>query len=167
MSVFTRPIVGIRKHIVHAPRLFAFVFLTLVACSKTETPVVQVHATIGEAQAAAEKKELAVLKRLVSEKYRDAQGQDKRAIEAVLRYYFLRNESIHVFTRIQSVDVAGSDQAQAVVFVALAGQPLKSAQEFERLRADLYRFDLAFSKEGDRWRVVRADWRSAELGDFL
>jgi hypothetical protein len=141
--------------------------IVCVACGKTLTPEAQLRAAIVQAQQAAEKKEISVLRGLVSEQYRDEQGQDKRAVEGLLRVYFLRNESIHVFTRIRAVTLATQDQARVEVFVALAGQPVKDAQELGALRANLYRFDFNFAKEGEHWRVRRADWRTAELGDFL
>src|SRR6185436_9227880 len=92
--------------------------LGVAACTKTPTPQAQLRALFAEAQAAAEQKDIAALKRVVSEKYRDSQGQDKRAVEGVLRYYLFRQQTIHVFTRIQSIDVTG-EQAQAQLFVAL------------------------------------------------
>jgi hypothetical protein len=147
--------------------LLSLVAITLlVACSKTTTPDAQVRATIAQAETAVKKKDIAALKGLVSDAYTDAQGQDKRAVEAVLRYYFLRNESIHLLTRIQSVTLPQKDDALAVVYVAMAAQPATSAQELERLRADLYRFDVELVKEGDDWRVRRAQWRAAEFSDF-
>jgi hypothetical protein len=141
--------------------------VALAACSKSQTPEAQVRATIAQAETAAEKREVGALRGLVSEKYADSQGQDKRAIEAVLRFYFLRNESIHLFTHVRSVGFPEKDRALAVVLVAMAAQPVKRAEELERLRANLYRFEFRFAREGDQWRVVSAEWRPAEFIEFL
>jgi len=59
------------------------------------------------------------------------------------------------------------DHAQATVLVAMAGVPIVSAQELPALRADLHRFEIDFAREGKAWRVQRAAWRRAELGEFL
>lgn len=141
--------------------------LALAACSKAQTPEAQVRATIAQAEAAAEKRDGATLRGFVSEKYADAQGQDKRAVEAVLRFYFLRNESIHLFTHVRSIGFPERDRALVTVLVAMAAQPVKRAEELERLRANLYRFEITFAKEADQWRVVNAEWRPAELVEFL
>lgn len=138
------------------------------ACSsERDSPEAQVRALLAQGEAAAEKKESAVLRQMISEKYSDSQGQDKKAIDAVLRYYFLRNQSIHLFTRIRQINFPQPDLAQADVMVAMAGQPISDAEELERLRADLHRFEITLARENREWRVVRAEWRRAEFADFL
>lgn len=144
------------------------VMLTVTACSSgQDSPEAQVRALIEQAESSAEKKESGNLRRLVSEKYSDSQGRDKKAIEAVLRYYFLRHESIHLFTRIQQTSFPSPGIAHAVVLVAMAGQPITDAEELERLRADLHRFEITLTRESEEWKVIRAEWRRAEFADFL
>jgi hypothetical protein len=104
---------------------------------------------------------------MISEKYSDSQGQDKKAVDALLRYYFLRNQSIHLFTRIRQIGFPQPDLAQADVMVAMAGQPISDAEELERLRADLHRFEITLARENGEWKVIRAEWRRAEFADFL
>ena len=54
------------------------------------------------------------------------------------------------------------------MFVAMAGGPITNAEELLLIRADLYRFDIAFADEGDNdWKVIGADWRRAERSDFI
>ena len=140
----------------------------LGSCSPAEdSPETQVRMLLKRGESAAEKKETGALRKMISEKYSDSQGQDKRAIEAILRYYFLRNESIHLLMRIQSIAFPQPAQAQAVVLVAMAGQPISGTQELERLRADLHRFEITLINENKEWKVIRAEWRRAELGDFF
>lgn len=148
--------------------IFLTVLLSVAACSPgKDSPETQVRALIAQAELAAEKKDSGALRRLVSEKYSDNQGQDKKAIEAILRYYFLRNEKIHLLTRIQQISFPQSDMAQAIVMVAMAGQPISAAEELERARADLHRFEIILAREKAEWRVIRVEWRRAELTDFL
>ena len=144
------------------------VIFSVVACSPgKDNPEAQVRALIAQAESAAEKKESGALRRLVSEKYSDSQGQDKKAVEAILRYYFLRNATIHLFTRVQQISFPQPDSAQATVMVAMAGQPISSAEEIERMRADLHRFEITLARENAEWKVIRAEWRRAEFTDFL
>jgi hypothetical protein len=138
------------------------------ACSsERDSPEAQVRALLAQGEAAAEKKESGVLRQLISEKYSDGQGQDKKAVEAMLRYYFLRHQSIHLFTRIRQISFPQPDLAQADVMVAMAGQPISDAEELERLRADLHRFEITLARESGEWKVMRAEWRRAEFADFL
>ena len=131
------------------------------------SPEAEVRALISSAAIAAEQKSIGTLRDSISEKYADEQGQNKRAIENLLRLHFLRNESVHLFAHIQSVTLPQPDRAQATVLVAMAGVPIASAQELPALRADLHRFEIDFAREGKTWRVQRATWRRAELGEFL
>ena len=146
----------------------ALVLSLVISCSsEPHTPEAQVRALLKQGEAAAEKKESRVLRELISEKYSDSEGQDKKAVEAILRYYFLRNETIHLFTRVQSITFPEPSRAQAVVLVAMAGQPIPDAQQLERLHADLHRFDITLAREDKEWKVIRAEWRRAEFSDFL
>ncbi len=147
---------------------WAFCLSLLVSCSPAEdSPETQVRTLLERGETAAEKKQTGALRQMISEKYSDSQGQDKRAIEAILRYYFLRNESIHLLVRIQSIAFPRPAQAQAIVLVAMAGQPISDAQELERLRADLHRFEITLASENKEWKVIRAEWRRAEPGDLF
>ncbi|MCR4347120.1 MAG: hypothetical protein NUV55_07965 [Sulfuricaulis sp.] len=144
------------------------ILLSTAACSPgKDSPETQVRALIAQAESAAEKKDSGTLRRYVSEKYTDSQGQDKKAIEAILRYYFLRNETIYLFTRVQQISFPQPDMAHALVMVAMAGQPISAVEELERVRADLHRFEITWMRENGEWRVTRAEWRRAEFADFL
>ena len=144
------------------------ILLSVAACSSgKDSPEAQVRALITQAESAAEKKDSGTLRRFVSEKYSDSQSQDKKAIEAILRYYFLRNETIHLLTRVQQINFPNPDVAQAVVMVAMAGQRISNAEELKRVRADLHRFEITWMREKGEWRVTRAEWRRAEFSDSL
>jgi len=110
------------------------------------------------------------LKQLISEAYSDERGQDRQALVGLLTFYFLRNESIHLLTRVQSIAFPEPARADATVFVAMAGTPIIAAEELARIRADLYRFDFSLSDEGggdSDWKVSRAAWRRATADDFF
>lgn len=147
--------------------LWMFVMFTGACSSGPDSPEAQVRALLQQGEVAAEKKESATLRQMISEKYADNQGQDKKAVEAILRYYFLRNESIHLLTRIRQISFPRPDIAQVDVMVAMAGQPIADAGQLERLRADLHRFEITLADENKEWKVIRAEWRRAEFADFL
>ena len=143
------------------------VVMLLTGCRDARTsPEEQVRTLINSATAAAEQKQIGTLRDLISERYADDQGQNKRAIEALLRLHFLRNENLHLYAHIQSVTLPQPDRAQATVLIVMAGVPMVSAQDLIAVRADLYRFEIEFAREDKTWRVQRAAWRRAELGEF-
>lgn len=142
--------------------------LALTGCrAERDTPEAQVRSLIRDAVAAAEQKQLGALRDMVSERYADEQGLDKRAVENLLRLQFLRNERLHLYTHIQSVTLPQPDRAQATVLVAMAGVPIASEADLAALRADLHRFEIDFAREDKTWRVQRAVWRRAETGELL
>ena len=158
----------LNKQVVAFVAMWAVCFPLLFSCSSTEnTPEAQVRAVLEQGEAAAGKKETGVLRQMVSDHYSDSQGQDKKGIEAILRYYFLRHESIHLLTRIQTITFPEPNVAQAIVLVAMAAQPISRTEELDRLHADLHRFEITLANENKEWKVIRAEWRRADLGDFL
>lgn len=141
--------------------------LALVACSKRESPEQRIRALIESAEEAVEKKDIGTVRGYVSERYRDEDGRDRRSAEGILKLYVLRNETIHLFTRIASISLAAPDRAQAIVYVAMAARPITRAEELGAFNANLYRFELSFAEEDKQWRIVRAAWRPAEPTDFI
>ncbi len=126
------------------------------------------RALLERAEDAVEQQDLGELKPLVSERYADDRGQDKRAVEGLLTYYFFRNQAIHLLTRIASLALSEPERAEVVVFVGMAGRPIAGPEELGGLRADLYRFEFSLAQEdGSNWRVTRASWRPAAASDFL
>ena len=143
--------------------------LALGACpAAPDSPEAQVRALFAEAESAAEDKDVADLKRLVSERYADASGNDRQAIAGLLTYNFLRNQTVHLLTRIHAIEFPEPTRSTATIFVAMGGAPILGVDELARVRADLYRFDFDLADEGaGSWRVTRAAWRRATADDFL
>lgn len=150
------------------PTLIALALLfTLLGCSKTQTPEERVRAMIAQAEQAAERKESGKLRALLSERYSDDEGRDRRGLDGILRVYLLRHEAIHVLTRIERIEFPQPGNADVALYVAMAGRPLSAASELANFNADLYRLELRLVEEDGAWRVRRAAWRRAELGEFL
>ncbi|MDH3687892.1 MAG: hypothetical protein OEU36_00215 [Gammaproteobacteria bacterium] len=156
--------------ITHPLATLVFVVVLLCGCSTdSDSPEDQVRALIGRAQAAAEAQDTKVLEQMVAVDYADERGQDKRAIAALIRYYFLQHKSIHLFTKIEDLTVDNSTRkAHATVYAAMAGQRIEGSDALARLRADLHRFELDFVEKDDgKWKVLWASWRRATVDDFL
>jgi hypothetical protein len=141
--------------------------LIAIACSKTTPPEQRVREFLDRAEQAAEQKDMRALRGAVSERYGDADGRDRRMIEGTLRLYVLRHESIHLFTRVESIEFPKPAEAHVAIYVAMAGRPITEAAQLAAFRANLYRFELVLADEDSEWRVVRASWRPADPGDFI
>jgi hypothetical protein len=153
----------------HFPALALALGLAVLACGGgAASPEGQVRSLLGAAQRDAEAMDVKSLRARVSEAYADDEGQDKRAIEGLLAYHFLRNRSVHLLTRIDSVAIPEAGRAEATVFVAMAGRPIARPEQLGGISASLYRFDFDLALEdGEDWRVTRADWRRARRRDFF
>jgi|GEM_PF-321654 len=149
--------------------LIALAALPLLGCwPEPGSPEGQLRALFAEAEKAAEARDTGALKDLISEHYADRRGRDQQAIVGLIKFYFSRHKSIHLLTRIGSPRFLQPTRAQVTAFVAMAGQPIPAGAELSRLRADLHRFDfeLVSTAEGE-WKVTRAEWRRAQVSDFL
>jgi DNA-binding GntR family transcriptional regulator len=126
-----------------------------------------VRAVLAALEAGAEARDAAAMKEHVSERYRDARGQDRRAVAALVAFHFLRNRSVHLLVRVRAVEIAPPGEARVDAVVAMAGVPIATPEALVGLRADLYRFELRLREEDDgAWRVVSADWHPARVEDF-
>jgi hypothetical protein len=140
--------------------------LLLVACGSGDTPEAAVRRVLGELEAAAEARDVGAMKPHLSESYRDSEGNDRRAVLGMATGHFLRNQSIHLLTRVTELEIADPDTARAVVLVALAGTPIHDPSALLGVRADLYRFDVRLRDEDGHWRVTSAKWQPASAADF-
>lgn len=138
-----------------------------VACSgEAQTPEERVRAVLAAIEAAAEARDVAALKEHVSDTYRDAQGNDRRALAGVATMHFLQHDAVHLLTRVRAVELVRDGEAQALALVAMAGTPIESAEWLDSLRADLYRFEVTLREEDGAWRVTAASWSPATSEDF-
>ncbi|MGH7785801.1 MAG: hypothetical protein ACRERC_02985 [Candidatus Binatia bacterium] len=146
----------------------AFLALLLAACrGEPDTPDGQIRALVARAKSAAEEQDIAALRDMISERYDDAEDNDKRALTAIVAYHLMRNSSIHLFAQVSRIDLAEAGRAAAVVYVAMGARPIPSVDALGGLRADIYRFDLHLAEEspGD-WKLLGAEWRPADLEDL-
>jgi len=134
--------------------------LATLGCSQPGTPESQVRAVITEAERAAEARDLAGLMALVSPVFRDGQGGDRDELQHTLRGYLVMHQSVHLLTRVESLEFPYKDYARVRLMVGTLGRESAAATAFE-LAADVHEVALELKLEGDEWRVVRAERRSA------
>jgi hypothetical protein len=132
--------------------------LLLAGCADDSSPEQQVRSVIESMEVAAEARDVGDLMEHVSANYRDAQGQGRTEASRYARGYFVANQSIHLLTRIESLEFPAPDEARVKLQVGMAGRG--GEQGAAGLSADLYDFDLALVREGGEWKLSYADWRA-------
>ena len=137
--------------------------LVLSACSDPESPDTQVRRVIDALEQAAEARDVGGLMQHVSESYRDADGRDAKELSRYVRGYFIANQSIHLLTRVNSLEFPTDDEARAHVTVAMVGREAAEANAWN-LAFETRDFDVTFRREGDDWKVTYA--RVSRFGDW-
>jgi len=133
------------------------VLALLPGCSDDASPEQQVRAVIDSMEVAAEARDVGDLMEHVSTAYRSADGLDRAEAGRTVRGYFVVNQSIHLLTRIESLEFPAPDEARVKLQVGMAGRGGQGAAD---LSADLYDFDVVLVREDGEWKVSYADWRA-------
>ena len=136
------------------------------ACSDdSPTPEAQIRAFIETAAQAAERRDAGDLEELVHAGYLDQKGYNRQQLTGLLRGYFFRHKNIHLFTRIEAIELLGEGQAEVRLYVAMAGSAISGVDALASLRAQIYRFELELVKQDD-WLLRHASWEPAGLADL-
>jgi hypothetical protein len=117
-------------------------------------PEAAVRAWVEAAEAAAEEKDRQGLLAMIAENYADARGNDHAQIDNMVRYYFLRQNSVAFITSITDIVILGDDAAQVSLTVGMAGTDTSALG----VRADAYNFELELENTDDEWLLIGARW---------
>jgi hypothetical protein len=145
--------------------LLALVLLQLQACSDDGSPEDQVRHLIDSAVQAAEDRSPDGLRDLMHTDFIDQQGNNRQQLVKLLRVYFFRHKNIHLFTRIDSIEMLSANQASVSLNVAMAGTVISDVNALSSLSARIYRFELQLIKQDD-WLLRHASWEPASIGAF-
>ena len=149
--------------------LLVWTALLVGGCSDPEDPAARVRAFVSDVADSAQRRRWRDFREYVADDYRDGRGLDKDAALAVVTRYILANQRIHVLTRVAEIRVDGANGgASAIVYAAMAGQPMATAGDLARVTADVYRFEIRLDEGADgALQVVRGDWQAVPIADFL
>jgi len=137
--------------------------LVTTACGPEETPEARVRAVIDAGENAAEERDLSTLMELVSPDYRDDQGHGPDELKQYLRGYLVAHQSVHLITRVASIEFPYRDFARVRLTVGTLGRETSTPTAFD-VAADVNDVVLELALEDDEWRVVRAAWQPARRG---
>lgn len=130
--------------------------LFLAGCGSADPPEVQVRAVIDAAEVAAEARDVSALMDLVSPDYKDTDGRQAEELSRYLRGYFIANQSIHLLTRVESIEFPATGVAEVALTVGMVGREAEGQSAWD-LAADIYRIDLTLMDDEGDWRVTHVD----------
>jgi len=140
--------------------------ITLNACSSSEmSPEDEIRQYIEKGVEAAESRNASDLAELIHSSYLDPKGYNRAQLKKLARLYFFRHKNIHLFTKVNEIDLLSSEEAQVTMHVAMAGNVISDASVLLSLRARIYKFELSLVKEGS-WLLKEASWSPAAIGDM-
>lgn len=140
-------------------QLFTALLLTLLAACSTDksSPEEQVKSALAAFETAAEARSLSGMMAHISDDYRDHEGRTKKQIQQIAQVYLLQNQQIHIFTKISSLQITDG-QAIVEVSAGMAARESDLNAQAGQMNADLHRFALVLTDEGDSWKIISASW---------
>ena len=129
--------------------------LACAACGPSGTPEDELRALVDEAEALAESRDAGALRQLVADDYRDASGRDAPEVRNLLHAWLVAHPSVNLLTRIDSLELEGTELARLQVTVGMLGREATQDSDWD-LAADVERLDLRLAREGGKWRVISA-----------
>lgn len=148
----------VKRHFLRASAGAIVAVATFVAgCDREESPEAQVRTVIAAGEAAAEERDLAGILEHVSPAFQDRNGGGPDELKQYLRGYFVMHQSVHLLTRVESVEFPYRDYARVQLKVGMLGRESAGATSLD-LAADVKEIVLELALEDDEWRVVRAAW---------
>ncbi len=128
---------------------------SLVACGgPISGPEEALRQWVADAEAAAEDLDRRGLVAMVSENYADGRGNNRDAVNNLLRLYFLRQKSVVLVMKIDELTVIDETAAQILVTTAGVGTTTRALG----VNADSYQFSLELEKSDDEWMLIGARW---------
>jgi len=135
------------------------------ACSDDGSAEDQIRQLIYNAVQAAEDRSVDGPSELMHADFIDQQGNNRKQLSKLLRLYFFRHKNIHLFTRVDSIEMLSDNQASVSLHVAMAGTVISDVDALSSLSARIYRFELRLIRQDD-WLLRHASWAPASLSAF-
>jgi len=99
----------------------------------------------------------------VSPAFRDEHGGGRDELKQYLRGYFVMHQSVHLLTRVESIEFPYRDLARVRLTVGTLGRESAEATGID-LAADVNDIVLELQLEDDGWKVTRAAWGPRRRG---
>jgi hypothetical protein len=129
--------------------------LALAACGPSGTPEDEIRALVTEAEELAEARDATELRGLIADDYDDARGRDAAEVRNLLHAWLVAHPSVNLLTRIDSIELEGTELARVQVTIGMLGREAKGGSDWD-LAADIERLDVRLARESGDWRVIGA-----------
>ena len=129
--------------------------LACAACGPAGSPEDEVRALVDEAEAFAETRDAGELRALVADDYADASGRDAADVRNLLHAWLVAHPSVNLLTRIDSIELEGTEQARVQVTVGMLGREAKDDSDWD-LAVEVERLDIRLARNVGEWRVIGA-----------
>ncbi len=140
--------------------------LLVLSCSREDdSPEAQIRRFVAAGIEAAESRDSGALQDMLHIAYRDDRGYDRKQLGGLLRVYFLRHKNIHLFSKIDRIELINDSQARVNLHVAMAGSVIADVDALASLRAQIYRFELDLIRQPE-WQLQHARWAPASAADL-
>ena len=143
--------------------LLCLMLLLIQACSDDSSPEDQIRRFIDSGLQAAEARSVDDLSKLLHANFVDQQGHNDKQLARLLRAYFFRHKNIHLFSRVDNIEMLSANQASVSLYVAMASTVISDVSALSSLSARIYRFELQLVKQDD-WLLRHASWQPANIG---
>jgi len=114
---------------------------------------------VDEAESAAEARDASELRDLVADDYGDTAGRDAADVRNFLHAWLVAHPSVNLLTRIDSIELEGTELARVQVTVGMLGREAAGESDWD-LAADIERLDIRLARDGGDWRVIAATRQS-------
>jgi hypothetical protein len=139
-------------------KLVLLLSCALAGCGDADSPEAQVRKTIDAMEHAAEERSVSGVAEHISREFSDANSRDGKALSQYIRGFFIANQSIHLLTRVSTIQFPTTDEARAQITVAMVGREADAANAWN-LAGEIYDFDVTFRREDGEWKVTYATWK--------
>jgi len=129
--------------------------LACAACGSSGTPEDELRTLVDETEKLAEARDAGALRDLVADDYQDAGGRDASDVRNLLHAWLVAHPSVNLLTRIDSVELEGTELARVQVTVGMLGREAKGDSDWD-LAVEVERLDIRLARDGGDWRVISA-----------
>ena len=133
--------------------------LACAGCGPSSAPEEEIRALVDEAEAYAEERDAPALRELVADDYADASGRDAADVRNLLHGWLIAHPSVDLLTRIDSIELEGTELARVQVTVGVLGREARGESDWQ-LAADVERLDIRLARDGGDWHVIAASRQS-------
>jgi len=135
--------------------------LSLFACNNDSSldPEQEIRQTLASIEEGIEQRSLSQVVDHISDDYSDHQGRVKKDIKRLTQLQILRNQNIHLFTRIKSIEI-NELYASVELSTAMASRGVDLSIAENRLKANSYKSSIVLKNESGDWRVVSTSWQT-------